>query len=131
MANLKNLEMGKSLLSNKDLCFKRSMMGLFTQCVYQPTGSPIKLVRNDYRLEVGTRLVKMLDQPVDKALLHAPSLKLDKLEVGNVRVEACVSADRQFLAVQVLRYEDFVFKPMCEPHFYTGDEASVMSKVLL
>ena len=46
------------------------------------------------------------------------------------RLELCLSDDRQFCAVQLLRFGDFQYKPVFEPRFYEGKDAEAVAQLL-
>ena len=48
---------------------------------------------------------------------------------SEVRVQACLSDDSQFAALQLLAYKDFGYKPVTDMKVYTGKSAEVFSRL--
>ena len=49
--------------------------------------------------------------------------------VGNMRAEICQSDDRQFLAVNLLRFSNFRYDPVGEVKFFHGHDAEVACRL--
>lgn len=129
MAKISKLEMAPALLSREDIDVKSSFFGLTEKAVYTPTGSPLRVVTRDYQPETLARLERILDAGERMAEVAAGENVL-AVPVGNVRIEACISADRAFAAVQLLRFSNYLYRPVGEPRFYTGAEASMVATLL-
>ena len=54
------------------------------------------------------------------------NLKIERVEVSNVRVDAAVSADSQFAAVQLLRFMDYLYQPVSEVRMFEGPAAQAV-----
>ncbi len=129
MAKISKLEMAPALLSREDINVKSSFFGLTEKAVYTPTGSSLRVVTRDYQPETLARLERILDAGERMAEVAAGE-NVQAVPVGNVRIEACISADRAFAAVQLLRFSNYLYRPVGEPRFYTGAEASMVATLL-
>ena len=49
--------------------------------------------------------------------------------VGHIRAEVCVSDDRQFLALNILRFSNFEYVPVGGPRLFRGHDAKVASRL--
>ena len=131
MPNIKNLEMADAVFSKNYIRIDNSFFGLSQKIVYVPTGSPVKVVKLEYSREEGERLEKLLSLPVNKLEAELASKgKPTTTAVGNYQLQACVSDDRQFCAVQLFRFYDFMYHPLEEPLFFKGKGAEIISKLI-
>ena len=131
MPSIKNLEMAAAVSANKNISIVKSFFGLSQKVVYTPTQSPVKVVVNDYSSEEGSRLERLLSLSADEierdlAAKGTPA----KADLGPCRLEACVSADGQFCAVQLFHFADFRYTPFFKARFFEGDEAKTIAKLL-
>ena len=130
MTKIKHLEMGQSIANNKHIRVKSSLFGLSESIVYEPTGSTAKLIRQEYDQSAGSRLAKLLEMPVDKMCHELAEKGTPKpMNIGNYRLEGALSADRQFAAMQLFQYSDFMYHPASECYFYEGATAEQASKL--
>ena len=130
MANIKNLEMAAAVFNHPDINIVKTLFGLSTKTVYSPTQSTVKAVRLDYDAEASTQLERVLKASDDELDHVVPDLGVKPTNMGNVRLEGCLSADRQFAALQLLRFSDFEYRPVTEPRFYEGHAAEIVSAML-
>ena len=131
MANIKKLEMAAALMARPDIEISTSFFGLCTKAVYLPTRSPLIVKKNDYAPEAAARIQRLLDAPAGRVAVLARDLKLEKMDIGNVRLDVCVSKDHQFAALQMLRFGDYLYRPVGEPRFYEGDDAQAVASLVL
>lgn len=132
MPNIKNLEMADAVFSKNYIRIDNSFFGLSQKIVYVPTGSPVKVVKLEYSREEGERLEKLLSLPVNKLEAELASKgKPATTAVGNYQLQACVSDDRQFCAVQLFRFADLMYHPQAEPQFFEGEAAAAIARTFL
>lgn len=132
MANIKNLEMAEAVSSKSYIRIQNKFFGLSQQVIYVPTGSRIKAVMQEYSAEEGGRMEKLLALPPDKLQAELASKgKPATTAVGNFQLQACVSADRQFCAIQLFRFSDLMYHPLGEPRFFEGKEATAISSTFM
>lgn len=123
--------MADAVFSKNYIRIDNSFFGLSQKIVYVPTGSPVKVVKLEYSREEGERLEKLLSLPVNKLEAELASKgKPTTTAVGNYQLQACVSDDRQFCAVQLFRFYDFMYHPLEEPLFFKGKGAEIISKLI-
>lgn len=131
MSNIKNFEMAEAISSKSYININKSFFGLCQEVIYVPTGSRVKAVRQEYSADEGGRLEQLLSLPADKLEAELDSKgKPAVTDMGNYQLQACVSNDRQFCAVQLFRFYDFVYHPLDEPRFFEGKEAETISKLI-
>lgn len=129
MSKINHLEMGAYVMALEDIEVKKSFFGLCTQLFYKPTHSPIKVKEMEYSAEDGRKLEKILatePENIEDAIQKFP---VSAIGMGNVKLEACISEDQQFAAVQLLSFKDFDYKPVSEVKVYTGKTATAFAKL--
>ena len=132
MSNIKNLEMAKAVFAKSYISIKKSFFGLCQKVIYTPTNSQVKAVIQEYSADEGVRLEQLLSLPTDKLEAELASKGKPVItSVGTCQLKACVSDDRQFCAVQLFRFYEFVYHPLGEPRFFEGKEAETISKIIL
>ena len=129
MSSIKNLEMAAALSAYQHIEIKKSLFS--TKAIYTPTQSQAKAVILEYNPTEGERVERLLDMPLDKMVADIQEKgKPANGANGNFRLELCLSDDRQFCAVQLLRFGDFQYKPVFEPRFYEGKDVEPFTKLL-
>lgn len=63
---------------------------------------------------------------VEEAIQKFP---VSAIGMGNVKMEACISDDHQFAAIQLLAFKDFDYKPVTEMKVYTGKAAAAFARL--
>lgn len=131
MSSIKNLGMADAILSSGNITINKSFFGLLQKAIYTPTQSPVKIITQEYSATDGERLERLLSLPTDRLNneLQANG-KPSAAQLGHYRVEACVSDDHQFCAVQLFRFVDLVYTPVSEPVIREGRDAEVLTKIL-
>ncbi|MBR2249930.1 MAG: hypothetical protein IJ844_05455, partial [Prevotella sp.] len=123
--------MGKTIANNKHIRISKSFFGLSESIVYEPTSSRVRLIRNDYEQTDGARIQRLLALPVEKMSREMTDRGIPKSKaIGNYRLEGAVSDDRRFVALQLFQFSDFRYHPVCDPIFYEGEMAEVVSKLV-
>ena len=112
MASLHNMLMAGTVVGDDRIEVKSSFFGLCKTAVYQPTGSKLTAV--------------ILEFPQDRAVVQETG-KLVEKSLGNVRLEALISADKQFAAAQLFRYNDLMFHPDGNIRYFEGRAAEAIS----
>lgn len=131
MPSIKDLEMAAAVSANHHIEIQKSLFGLSQKAVYVPTQSPVKAIVNEYAPADGERLERLLDLPLDKLATTLASKGAPKpVPIGHFRLEACLSDDCQFCALQLLRFVDFKYSPAFESRFYEGKDAETIAKLL-
>lgn len=129
MSKINHLEMGTEVMALEDIEVKKSFLGLSTKLIYKPTNSVVKVKENEYTAEDGKKLANILatePENIEEAIQKFP---ISSIGIGNVKLEACISDDNQFAAVQLLNFKDFDYKPVSEVKVYTGKAAAAFAKL--
>lgn len=131
MANFNNLQMANALLAHEKLSVKSILFGLKKRLVYIPTGSPVKVIRDNYHADAVDQLRRIIESD-DKGLAAAvKSFRAKKQPIGNVELDICLSEDKNFVALQLLRFGDeYAYHPITEPAFFEGEQAQLVSSIL-
>ena len=132
MKKKKNLEMAATISNNNDITINTSFFGLCEKVTYVPTGSRVKAQTFEYSPINGERLGILLDSNTDEINRQLNrGVTVRATSVGNVRAEICQSDDRQFLAVNLLRFSNFRYDPVGEVKVIRGHDAEVVSRLFV
>ena len=124
--------MASTVSSMSCIRVSNSFFGLCQKIVYVPTGSRVKVIQQEYSREEGERLEKLLSLPLDKLDAELASKgKPAATAVGHYQLQACVSDDRQFCAVQLFRFADLMYHPLAEPQFFEGKAAAAIARIFV
>ena len=129
MSKINHLEMGAEVMALEEIEVKKSFLGLSTKLMYKPTQSVVKVKENEYTAEDGRKLETILaanPENVEEAVQKFP---VSAVGMGNIKLEACISDDHQFAAVQLLAFKDFDYKPVTEMKVYTDSAAQAIAKL--
>ena len=90
MASINHLEMCDQLKALPEIEIKKTCFGLFTQAVYKPSQSVIKVNQNEYSVEVGGQLEKLLNGGNNTIMEQRnKGKKYSKSDMGNMRLDTC------------------------------------------
>ena len=121
--------MAQTISIHPHIEIRTSFFGLIKKIFYTPTQSLVDVFQGYYNAENGEKIKALLEIPTDKAE-KKPLKKIDKISVGNVQLEACVSRDHQFVALQLSRYSDFTYHAVTPVTCYEGSDAEWISAIL-
>lgn len=130
MASLRNMLMADAVMADDRVTVKRGLFGLGKTIVYQPTGSKMRGITLEFPQDKAHELNRILETPDEE--LPAVVMETGKLvekSLGNVRLEALVSADKQFAAAQLFRFSDLMFQPDSRVRFFEGTAAEAISEL--
>lgn len=131
MASIKNLEMAETIYNNPNIKISKGFLGMGSKATYTPTNSKLKAVINYYSAEDAQAFVKLINAAeTEVASLAKKMTTLTKLSISNYRLEACVTDDKQFVAIQVLSYADFRNTPICDIKYFEGVAAQAIAALL-
>ena len=129
MSSIKNLDMAAAVSAYKNITIKKSLFS--TKAIYTPTGSTVKAMALEYSPSEGEKVKRLLDMPLDKMAAEIQQKGKPATGAnGNFRLELCLSDDRQFCAVQLLRFGDFQYKPVFDPRFYEGKDVESITQLV-
>lgn len=130
MSSFKTLAMAAAVAKHQDIIVKNQFFGLIQKAYYSPTGSPLLALQYDYSTENGNRIKQVLSaQSSQLADAVTDAGLVAKAPMGPFRVEVCLSADRQFAAVQPFGYSDFEYRPLADVRFFKAHEAELIAQL--
>ena len=130
MASLHNMLMANTATGDDRIKVKSSLFGLCKTAVYTPTGSKMRPIALEFPQERAQELNRILNATGEElaSLIHETG-KLVEKSLGNVRLEALVTADRQFAAAQLFRYNELRFQPDGSVHYFEGRDAEAFAEL--
>lgn len=129
MAKINHIEMGPYIMGLKDIQVKKGFMGLNIKLIYKPTNSVVKIKEQEYTAEDGIRLENILATEPENLQAALQKFPVSSVGMGNIKLEACVSDDHQFVAVQLLSFKDFDYYPISEVKVFTRKAAETISRL--
>ena len=130
MANFNKLAMSAELLSRQDLKVASPMLGLSKKLVYTPTGATVKVNKYNYNPEAVAHLQRIIESDSKGLAAAVKACRVTHLEIGNIELDACVSTDKQFVALQLLHFIDYTYQPISQVAFYEGEQAQLVASIL-
>lgn len=127
MANIAHLEMSTALMSLPEISVKKGLFGLTTKVTYTPTGSSVKVKINEYAPETGSKLEHILQADTEAVPELLANNKIEAASLGQVRLEACISDDKQFAAVQLLHFSQLNYTPQTDMIVFKGKAAEAIA----
>ena len=128
--NIKNLKMADVIFSNDKISLKKSFMGFSTSVIYTPTGSTVKAIGEEYNQDACNKIEAVInakDENLEAAVNEAAGVK--SAAMSNIRLEGCISADHEFVALQLLAYKDLRYTPITDVRIYEGKSAEIVSRL--
>ena len=131
MASLNNLEISETICNNPNIKISKGFLGMGSKATYTPTNSKLNAVINYYSAEDAQAFVKLIKMVGEEVISQAKKMTSPtKLSISNYRLEACVTDDKQFVAIQVLSYADFRNTPICDLKYFEGEAAQAIAALL-
>ncbi len=131
MASINNLEISETICNNPNIKISKGFLGMGSKATYTPTNSKLNAVINYYSAEDAQAFVKLINAAeTEVASLAKKVTPPSKLSISNYRLEACVTDDKQFVAIQVLSYADFRNTPICDLKYFEGEAAQAIAALL-
>lgn len=130
MANINHLEMAAAFAALPQIEIKKSLLGFKTNIIYTPTHSKIHIIQEEYDTNNGKALQEIILADSEHIKDIVTKSNITKASIGNVRLDACISEDNQFVAVQLLHFVDLTYAPVTEMKVFEGDIAEVIAKVI-
>ena len=109
---------------------KSSFFGLINRLVYAPTDSRLNFTCRYYAPILREELKELFalgGQVLEKRL--AKTNRFEQSVNGNLLVECCVSADKEFAALQLKHFEQIDYQPISEVRFLQGESAMQAAKI--
>lgn len=109
---------------------KSTFFGLINRLVYAPTDSRLNFTCRYYAPILREELKELFalgGQVLEKRL--AKMNRFEQAVNGNLLVECCVSADKEFAALQLKHFEQIDYQPISEVRFLQGEPAMQAAKI--
>ncbi len=109
---------------------KSTFFGLINRLVYAPTDSRLNFTSRYYapiQREELKELFALGDQVLETRL--AKMNRFEQAMNGNLLVDCCVSADKQFVALQLKHFEQIDYQPISDVRFLQGESAMQAAKI--
>ena len=129
MANIKNLQMWKSICADSRIGISKSFFGLKTSITYLPTQSVINAKILEYAQKDGERLLRILQTQQDKLSEAVSDFHPKEVYNGNYMLEVCSSSDGQFVGLLLKQFSQITYEPVTEALFFEGDKAKAISRL--
>ena len=131
MSNINKLEIARTLATAPPTSTTSTFFGLIPTSLYVPTGSKIATYTFEYPAEREAKIETLLGLTGDALVNAATDIKTLKSDtLGNLRLEACVSADHRFAALQLCRYSNFEASQLSRLALYEGADAATIASLL-
>ena len=107
-----------------------SFLGLITRLVYAPTDSRLNFTCRYYAPILREELKELF--ALGGQVLENRLAKMNRFKQavnGNLLVECCVSADKEFAALQLKHFEQIDYQPISEVRFLQGESAMQAAKI--
>ena len=130
MSKINHLEMGAEVMGLDEIEVKKGFLGMSVKLIYKPTNSVVKVKENEYTAEDGRKLENILCTEPENMEQAIHDFPVSSIGMGNYKLQACLSADHQFVAVQLLAFKDFDYKPVSEVHIYKGKAAEAFATLM-
>ena len=123
--------MAETIANNSNIKISKGFLGIGSKATYTPTNSKLNAVINYYSAEDAQAFVKLINAAeTEVASLAKKVTPPSKLSISNYRLEACVTDDKQFVAIQVLSYADFRNTPISDLKYLEGEAAQSIAALL-
>ena len=109
---------------------KSSFFGLINRLVYAPTDSRLNFTYRYYAPILREELKELF--ALGGQVLENRLAKMNRFEQavnGNLLVECCVSADKEFAALQLKHFEQIDYQPISDVRFLQGESAMQAAKI--
>lgn len=109
---------------------KSTFFGLINRLVYAPTDSRLNFTCRYYAPILREELKELF--ALGGQVLENRLAKMNRFEQavnGNLLVECCVSADKEFAALQLKHFEQIDYQPISEVRFLQGESAMQAAKI--
>ncbi len=129
MANIKNLQMWKDICADARIRISKSLFGLKTTAVYEPTQSIIDIRTIEYTPQDGDRLHRILSAPREELAEVIDGFRPKEVPNGNYMLEVARSRDGQFVALLLQQFTRMSYEPVTGTLFFEGDDARIISQL--
>ena len=130
MARISKFDMALKVMNHNNISTKKSLLGRYF--IYTPTNSVLQGFQQEYTPEAGAKILRVLESTHENLAKNVKIAgDLEKVTIGNMKLDACISKDKQFAAFQLFRFIDYTYQPMTEVKFYEGSNATIIAELFL
>ena len=130
MANINHLEMAGAFSALPQISIKKSFFGLKTNIIYTTTQSSIQIIQEEYDTTNGKLIVNLLLCSQEKLVAEAGKQNIAKASIGKMRLDVCISEDKQFIAAQLLQFVDLNYVPITDMKVFEGKAAEAFAQAI-
>lgn len=128
MASIKNLEMAAALSADSRIEIKKSLFS--TKGIHTPSGQKLEVVVNEYDANGAATVETLLAAKPEKLAAEIERVGVPHTSpIGCLRMEAVMTPDHQFAAVQGFRYTDLRYKPVTDLVIVEGADAETLCRL--
>ena len=130
MAYIKNLQMWNDICADAHIGISSQLFGLKTKVTYLTTQSVIEADTYGFRPSVGEQLLSILTAPRTELASAIGNFRPKRVTNGHYLLEIARSRDRRFIALRLLQFQNFVYKPVTDTLFYEDEDARLINQML-
>ena len=121
--------MWKTICADARISVSKSLFGLHTTAVYNPTNSVIDASIIELSPADGELVKRILNSSRENLATTIGNFRTKPIDNGNFMVEVCTSRDGAFIAIQLHQFVRLSYEPVTDVHIFEGDEARVLKKI--
>ena len=129
MANIKNLQMWNTICADARISVSKSLFGLRTTAVYNPTNSVLDASIIELSPADGGYVKSILESPKEELSKAIGDFRPKPVANGNYIVEVCKSRDGGFLAVLLKQFIHMNYEPVTDVFIFEGEGARTVGKL--
>lgn len=129
MSNIKNMRMWNDICADARISVSKSLFGLRTTVVYEPTHSVIEARAIEYSPQDGERLRRILSAYKEDLAETIKGFRPKEVPNGNYMLEICRSRDGLFVALLLQQFTQMSYEPVTDTLFFEGIDAQVISQL--
>ena len=129
MSNIKNLQMWNDICHDARISVKKSMFGLCSTVIYNPTGSIVDARIIELSHTDGNRLRQILNTSGIELERIIGDYRPKPITNGNFMAEVCTSRDGAFLAIKLLQFSVLSYQSVTDTLIFEGDDARSVGKM--
>ena len=129
MANITRLQMWTSICADARISISKSLFGLRTTAVYNPTSSVVDARTIEMSPSDGEHVKRILESPREKLAAAIGDFRPKAVANGNYMAEVMASRDGAFMAVQLQQFVRMSYEPVTEVFVFEGDDARTVAQL--
>lgn len=129
MANIKSMQMWKSICKDERISVNKSFLGLVTTVKYVPTDSVVEGKVKEFSPENGERLKRILEMQEEQRNKALAEFSPQPIVNGNFRMEICKSQDEAFVAILLQQYIELNYETVAGMLVFEGKQAAPLCKL--